>query len=73
MITLEDQLNEARREVALRKKTYPGWVERGRMTQGQADYHLAVMEEIVRTFTRLEEAERQPSLFGTRMTLNSVT
>jgi hypothetical protein len=54
MITLEEQRKEAQREVALRKQTYPRWVKTQKMTQGQADWHLSVMEEIVRTLTRLE-------------------
>jgi hypothetical protein len=63
VITLADQLKEAQRELALRRRAYPGFVERGRMTQGQADYHLAAMEAIVQTLARLETETRQPSLF----------
>lgn len=62
MITLRDQLKEAQRELALRKRAYPGFVQRGRLTQGQADYHLAVMAAIVQTLERLETETRQPSL-----------
>lgn len=37
---------EARREVAMRKRVYPRWVEGGRMTQAKADRGLALMEAI---------------------------
>ena len=47
MIPLNDQIKEAQREVALRKQTYPRLVTIQQMTQEQADWHLAVMEEIV--------------------------
>ena len=64
MITLDDQLAEARRELALRKRCYPGWVTRGTMTEDQAEDHLAVQEAIVATLQRLVDGEAQPSLFG---------
>jgi hypothetical protein len=66
MMTLADQLKEAQREVAVRKRVYPSLVERGRMTQGQADYHLAAMEAIVQTLGRLEAERSQPDLFASR-------
>ena len=65
MITLDEQLKEARRELALRKQCYPGFVKRRTMTDGQAAYYLAAMEAIVQTLARLVEGDRQPSLFGT--------
>jgi hypothetical protein len=65
MMTLADQITEARRELALRKVAYPKQVRRGTMTEGQAVYHLAAMEAIVETLTRLEVERRQLSLFRT--------
>jgi hypothetical protein len=59
MIPLNDQIKEAQREVALRKQTYPRLVTIQQMTQEQADWHLAVMEEIVQTLMRLEKAQEQ--------------
>ena len=38
MMTLTEQLKEARRELALRTKTYPGFVKRGLISEGQAAY-----------------------------------
>ena len=63
MITLQDMVKEAQRELALRKQVYPKWVTAARMSEGQATWHLAVMEEIVKTLTRLEIEQRQLSLF----------
>ena len=64
MITLQDQIKEARREIALRERAYPGWVQRGRLSEGQAADALAVMKEVLRTLERLEAETRQPSLFS---------
>jgi hypothetical protein len=63
MITLLDQIKEIRREIALRERVYPGWVQRGRLSEGQATYALAVMREVLKTLERLEAETRQPSLF----------
>jgi hypothetical protein len=65
MITLADQLREARRELALRKVVYPGQVKRGTMTEGQAAYHLAAQEAIIATLARLDPEQRELPLFRT--------
>ena len=63
MITLDEQLKEAKRELALRRQCYPGFVKRRTMTEGQAAYYLAAMEAIVQTLARLEVEQRQLPLF----------
>jgi hypothetical protein len=64
MITLEKQIAEAKRELALRKQCYPGWIKRGNLSREDANTQLLAMAEIVRTLERLEVEERQLSLFG---------
>ena len=66
MITLGEQIAEAQRELALRRKCYPVWVTSGKLDAGDATYQLKVMEEIVRTLMRLDAEQRQLSLFGNR-------
>ena len=63
MISLADQLKEAQRELALRKKLYPGWIKRKMLTEGEAVYYLKAMEAIVHTLTRLDLEQRQLPLF----------
>jgi len=65
MISLAEQIAEAQRELALRKKCYPAWVKSGKLDAGDATYQIRVMEEIVRTLMRLDAEQRQLSLFGT--------
>jgi hypothetical protein len=65
MITLAEQVAEAQRELALRRKCYPGWIKAGKLDEGEAKWQLRVMEEIVRTLMRLDAEQRQLSLFGT--------
>jgi hypothetical protein len=66
MITLAEQIAEAQRELALRRKCYPQWVKSGKLDAGDAQYQIRVQEAIVRTLLRLDAEQRQLSLFGTR-------
>jgi hypothetical protein len=66
MITLAEQIAEAQRELALRKKCYPTWVKSGKLDPGDAKYQLLVQEEIVRTLLRLDAEQRQLSLFASQ-------
>ena len=63
MITLAEQMAEAQRELALRKKCYPAWVTSGKLDAGNAKYQILVQEAIVRTLMRLDAEQRQMSLF----------
>jgi hypothetical protein len=65
MMTLHEQIAEAQRELALRKKVYPQWIKAGKLDAGEAKWQIRVMEEIVRTLTRLDAEQRQLSLFDT--------
>jgi hypothetical protein len=66
MIPLEEQITEAQRELALRRRCYPGWVKAGKLTHEDAYRQLAAMAAIVdslKTLARLEVEQRQLSLF----------
>jgi len=54
MITLEEQIAEAQRELALRRTCYSGWVQRGKLDAGDAYHQLQAMAAIVRTLQRLD-------------------
>jgi len=64
MITLEEQIAEAQRELALRRKCYPAWVKSGTLTHEDAYHQLSCMEAIITTLLRLDAEQRQLSLFG---------
>ena len=65
MITLHEQIAEAQRELALRRKCYPAWVKSGKLTHEDAYHQLQCMEAIIRMLMRLDAEQRQLSLFGT--------
>lgn len=53
--SLKDQIAEVGREIGLRKNVYPKFVASKRMTQAEADWHIARMEAAYRTLKGLEE------------------
>ena len=66
MITLDEQIVEAQRELALRKQCYPQWVKSGKLHAGDAKYQILCMEAIVKTLMQLDAAQRQLCLFERR-------
>ena len=51
-VSLPEQLDAAKRELALRRRTYPRWVSAGKMKQAKADHEIAAMAAIVGTLER---------------------
>ena len=59
MITLAEQIAEAQRELALRKRCYPQGVKGGTLKAGDATYQLRAQEAIIRTLMQLDAEQRQ--------------
>jgi hypothetical protein len=55
--TLRELIDEAKREASMRRNVYAKQVIAGRMTQGQADRNIAMMDAIAR---RLSDLARDP-------------
>jgi hypothetical protein len=53
VVPLSDQIKCAEREVALRKRAYPKWVQSGRMKRETADYEIAAMEAVLASLRAL--------------------
>jgi hypothetical protein len=64
MITLTEQIAEAQREFALRRRLYPSWVKSGKLDASTAAYQLQAQEAIVHSLKHLAAEQGQPSLFG---------
>lgn len=62
-ITIDDMLACVRREIGMRKRVYPRWVEQSKMTAASADREIEVMEA-VHTHLLAEKERQNPSLFG---------
>jgi glutathionylspermidine synthase len=53
-IPLNEQITELTRELKLRGRLYPGFVERGKLTQTNADTQMAALSAAIATLEWLE-------------------
>lgn len=60
-ISLEEQLKEIRREIAVRQRVYPGWILEGRITKTLADLRIATLEAIAQTIRMAMEDNAAPA------------
>lgn len=61
-ITIDQQIDCVRREINMRHRVYPRWVEIGRITQAHADHQIAAMEAVLATLEALEAKPQQGDL-----------
>ena len=59
-IDRDAQIKEVEREIALRRRVYPRWVESGRLTEAAAARQIAVMEAVARSLRDLASEGSQP-------------
>lgn len=60
MKTLSEMVKCAKRELAIRQRVYPKWVESKKMTADQCRHEIECMEAIV---SELESKAKEPDLF----------
>jgi len=46
-ITIDEQIAEVKREIAMRNKVYPRWIEAGSMQKPKADFQILAMEAVL--------------------------
>lgn len=64
MFTLEQKLRCVARELNMRRRVYPRWVEQKRMSQDKANLEIALMEQIISDYqTAIKKNANQPTLF----------
>ena len=56
-MTLEEQIKIVKREIEYRKRLYPVWVEKGKMTQLEANYQIDGMECVLNSLVVLRKFE----------------
>jgi len=54
-MTLEEQIKIVKREIGFRKRLYPVWVEKGKITQIEADYQIDGMECVLNSLLVLHK------------------
>lgn len=60
--TIEDQMLCVAREIKMRRRVFPRWVEAKRMTQAQADREIETMEAVLRSLDKLKQPPAQGGL-----------
>jgi len=58
MITTQDKLDEARRELAIRQAIYPNWIDRGKISKETAAKRIAILQEIANDYAKEAAKER---------------
>lgn len=59
MITIDEQIKAVEREINMRLRVYPKWVENKRMSQEKANKEIAAMQAVLET---LKEVQKQTRL-----------
>ena len=60
MITIQQQIDCVRREIAMRKSVYPRWIEAGKMTGAKAAHEIEAMQAVLATLESLAPKAPQP-------------
>lgn len=58
-ITIQDQILCVQREIDMRRRVYPGWVQNGKMKAEKADAEVERMEAVLRTLKWVAKQEDQ--------------
>ena len=57
-ISIAEQITSVEREIRMREKVYPRWVERKKLSQAKADHEMAAMHAVLETLRKVQVAER---------------
>ena len=56
--TNAEKYEAAKREVKMRRRVYPQWTQRGKMSEEESEWQIAVMESIMLDYQRADIADR---------------
>lgn len=57
-MNIDEQIKCVSRELNMRRKCYPKWVEAGQMQQSAADWELVAMAEVLKTLRKLADKDQ---------------
>jgi hypothetical protein len=57
-VALADEIAAVKREIAMRERVYPGWIQRGKMTEVKAAREIRVMRAVLKRLLTAEQAGR---------------
>lgn len=53
-VTLQNQIDELKRELAMRERLYPQWIDKGTLTQDKADKQVAALRASLELIEELQ-------------------
>jgi len=56
--SITEQIECVRRELVLRRRVYPRWVQQGKMSQEKSQKELITMEAVLATLVAMENEQR---------------
>ena len=63
-ITLDEMLTEVTRELSVRKRVYPRWIEDGKISEETAKFRMLIFEAITfHLYEEIKKREPQGDLF----------
>lgn len=60
--SIDEQIEEVSREIAMRERLYPGWVRTGRMTLHGSLRQLRRLRAVLRTLQAVREASNEAAM-----------
>jgi len=63
MITTKQKRDEILREIGVRERFYPGWVQAGKLSAHTAELRIAILRSLLLDLEAKLEDEKEPTLF----------
>lgn len=64
MTPIDGQIACVKREIGMRERVYPTWVDRHRMSKEQADREITAMRDVLRTLETVKAELAKPDPLG---------
>ena len=61
-VPIDEQIKELEREMAVRRRMYPRWIEARTLTKEKADRQMKAMGAAIDTLEALQKEQQQPRL-----------
>lgn len=58
IIPIEEQIKEIKREIGMRERVYPRWIEQKKLKQVDAEHHMAAMRAALDTLREVEQSRK---------------
>lgn len=57
-VPLEEQIKEVKREIGMRERVYPRWIELKKLKEADAEHHMAAMRAALDTLHEVAQSRK---------------